>query len=103
MAAAATTTAAAAAAAAAAVATAAAAAALAAAAAGAAARQKCATVVKNQAGRFFEQVFAIRKVPKVCNRRQKSSGQVFRARFQSVFFENCSHFGSVRQFPLLLT
>ena len=39
----------------------------AAAAAAAAARQQCVTVVKNRAGTFFEQVFAIRKVPKVCN------------------------------------
>ena len=53
----------------------------AAAAAAAAARQKCVTVVKNRAGRFFQQVFAIRSVPKVCNCRQKSSGQVFRAGF----------------------
>ena len=45
--------------------------------------QKCVTVVKNRAGTFF--------------------GQVFRAHFQSVFFENCSHFGWVRRFPLLLT
>ena len=43
--------------------------------------QKCVTAVKNRAGRCFEQVFAFRKVPKVCNRRQKSSAQVFRAGF----------------------
>ena len=65
--------------------------------------QKCVTVVKNRAGRFFGQVFAIRKVPKVCNCRQKSSGHVFRAGFQARFFENCSHFGWVRRFSLLLT
>ena len=32
-------------------------------------------------GTFFGHVFAIRKVAKVCNCRQKSSGYVFRARF----------------------
>ena len=65
--------------------------------------QKCVTVVKNRAGTFFGHVFAIRKVPKVCNCRQKSSGHVFRARFQARFFQNCSHFGWVRRFSLLLT
>ena len=43
--------------------------------------EAAAAAAANRAGRFFGQVFAIRKVPKVCNRHQKSSGQVFRAGF----------------------
>ena len=57
----------------------AAAAAAAAVAAAAVARQKCVTVVENRTGTLFGHIFAIRKVPKVCNRRQKLSGHTFRA------------------------
>ena len=38
-----------------------------------------------------------------CNRAGTFFGHVFRAGFQSVFFQNCSHFGWVRRFSLLLT
>ena len=36
-----------------------------------AARQKCVTVVENRAGTLFGHIFAMRKVPKVCNHHQK--------------------------------